>query len=260
MTVAIRRPRGPSLQLGDQHWRPVTGVPTACHPTGGMPCAGRISLSRNRISVRGVAIAASTAVAVGALTVGVNAWAGEPTSHASAAQAMPAAAELGTMSLPSKHLADVAAAKHQAELKRQAQLRRQAELRRQAIEAARRARAALAAKERASRSAVRTVTVSGDPRSIARQLASSKYGWGASQFSCLDSLWGRESGWNVHAQNSSSGAYGIPQALPGSKMSAYGPDWQNNAATQIKWGLNYIQGRYGSPCSALSTQQSQGWY
>ncbi|HSR25469.1 MAG TPA: hypothetical protein VLW53_18080, partial [Candidatus Eisenbacteria bacterium] len=150
---------------------------------------------------------------MGALTVGVNAWAAEPTSGASAADAVPAASRLGTMALPNAHLADVAAAKHQAELKREAQLRRQAELRRQAIAAALKARAA-AARQRASRSAARTATLSGDPRSIARQLASSKYGWGASQFSCLDSLWGRESGWNVHAQNPSSGAYGIPQALP----------------------------------------------
>ena len=86
------------------------------------------------------------------------------------------------------------------------------------------------------------------------------YGWGDSEFSCLVSLWNRESGWNYQAQNASSGAYGIPQALPGSKMASEGTDWATNPATQIKWGLGYIQGRYGSPCSAWSHSESTGWY
>ena len=76
------------------------------------------------------------------------------------------------------------------------------------------------------------------------------FGFGSDQFSCLDSLYTGESGWNVHADNPSSSAYGIPQALPGSKMASAGPDWENDAATQIRWGLGYIKGRYGSPCSA----------
>jgi hypothetical protein len=86
------------------------------------------------------------------------------------------------------------------------------------------------------------------------------YGWSSSQFSCLDSLWNQESGWNVYASNQSSGAYGIPQALPGSKMASAGPDWQTNAATQIRWGLGYIQGTYGSPCGAWAHEQADGWY
>ena len=86
------------------------------------------------------------------------------------------------------------------------------------------------------------------------------YGWGDSEFSCLVSLWNRESGWNYQSQNASSGAYGIPQALPGSKMASEGTDWATNPATQIKWGLGYIQGRYGSPCSAWSHSESTGWY
>ena len=97
-------------------------------------------------------------------------------------------------------------------------------------------------------------------RGIARQLAAQRYGWGDGEFACLNSLWEKESGWNYRASNPSSGAYGIPQALPGSKMGAYGDDWRTNPATQIKWGLNYIDGRYGSPCSAWSTAQSRGWY
>jgi hypothetical protein len=79
------------------------------------------------------------------------------------------------------------------------------------------------------------------------------------QFGCLDSIWSRESGWRVTAANAS-GAYGIPQALPGSKMATAGPDWQTNATTQIKWGLGYIKDRYGSPCNAWAFWQGHGWY
>lgn len=93
---------------------------------------------------------------------------------------------------------------------------------------------------------------------IAHELVLAK-GWDEGEFSCLVELWNHESGWNVHAQNPS-GAYGIPQALPGSKMASAGPDWENNPRTQIIWGLGYIQGRYGTPCGAWSAFQSKGWY
>ncbi len=98
-----------------------------------------------------------------------------------------------------------------------------------------------------------------DPRDIARALLSS-FGWDDDQFGCLDSLWTRESNWNVHADNPHSSAYGIPQALPGSKMSSAGADWATNPVTQIKWGLGYIEDRYGSPCSAWGHSQSHGFY
>jgi hypothetical protein len=88
----------------------------------------------------------------------------------------------------------------------------------------------------------------------------SAYGWGDDQFGCLVSLWNKESGWNYQAYNRSSGAYGIPQALPGSKMGTAGADWQTNAATQVNWGLGYISGRYGTPCGAWGHSQSTGWY
>ncbi|MFI5754718.1 tachylectin-related carbohydrate-binding protein [Streptomyces sp. NPDC051569] len=80
------------------------------------------------------------------------------------------------------------------------------------------------------------------------------------QWTCLESLWDRESGWRWNAQNPASGAYGIPQALPGNKMDAAGDDWKSNPLTQIKWGLSYIDGRYSSPCAAWSHFQSIGWY
>ncbi|QKD79156.1 transglycosylase SLT domain-containing protein [Actinomyces marmotae] len=87
----------------------------------------------------------------------------------------------------------------------------------------------------------------------------SAWGWDSNEYSCLVSLWDRESGWNYQAR-SASGAYGIPQALPGSKMASAGSDWATNPATQITWGLGYIQGRYGSPCAAWSHFESTGWY
>ncbi len=121
-----------------------------------------------------------------------------------------------------------------------------------AAERARRARVAA----RASRS--RSVAVSyGSPRAIARAQLAAR-GW-SDQFGCLDSLWQKESGWSTYAANSS-GAYGIPQALPGSKMGSAGSDWRTNPATQIRWGLGYIAGRYGSPCAAWSHSQSYNWY
>lgn len=85
-------------------------------------------------------------------------------------------------------------------------------------------------------------------------------GWGANQYDCLVSLWQKESGWNMYAENKSSGAYGIPQSLPGSKMASAGADWATNAATQISWGLGYISGRYQTPCGAWTHSQAVGWY
>ncbi|WGL53392.1 lytic transglycosylase domain-containing protein [Nocardioides sp. BP30] len=112
----------------------------------------------------------------------------------------------------------------------------------------------------AARAVVQTEDMTtGDPKTLASAMLGN-FGWSGDQFGCLESLWNRESGWNVHAANPTSSAYGIPQALPGSKMASAGPDWPNNAETQIKWGLGYIQDRYGSPCGAWGHSQSYGWY
>jgi hypothetical protein len=147
-------------------------------------------------------------------------------------------------------LAERAAARRAA---RRAAARRAAARRAAAREAARRA----AAREAAS-AATTPAQPSGSPQQIAASMLGS-YGW-SGQFSCLDTLWARESGWNPYAMNPTTGAYGIPQALPGSKMATAGADWQSNAATQIRWGLGYIQQDYGSPCTALSHQEATGWY
>ena len=124
--------------------------------------------------------------------------------------------------------------------------------------AARQAAAKAAAKQQAAQQQAAS-TPSGSPQQIAEQMLS-QFGWSSGQFSCLQPLWAHESGWNPYAQNPSSGAYGIPQALPGSKMASVGGDWQSNPATQIRWGLSYIQGNYGSPCGAWAHEQADGWY
>ncbi len=99
----------------------------------------------------------------------------------------------------------------------------------------------------------------GSARADAENLMPS-FGWSPSTyFGCLDNIWSRESGWRYNASNPS-GAYGIPQALPGSKMASAGADWQTNPVTQIKWGLGYIQGRYGDPCAAWAYWQANGSY
>jgi len=159
-------------------------------------------------------------------------------ADAAAAQAAAAAAAQAQAEAAAKAAADAAAAQAAAD----------------AQEAARKAAA-----EAASRELARTATTPDGARAIARAMLAD-YGWSDSQFTCLNNLWTRESNWNYQARNTSSGAYGIPQSLPASKMASAGDDWRTNPATQIKWGLGYIQDVYGSPCGAWSHSQSVGWY
>lgn len=98
------------------------------------------------------------------------------------------------------------------------------------------------------------------PKEIARQIAANKYGWGDDQFQCYDNIIMRESRWDPFADNPTSSAYGIPQALPGSRMASHGADWRTNPATQIRWGLDYVKERYGTPCAAWSFKRARGWY
>ena len=210
-----------------------------------------------------VAIAGATVVA--AVSIGSGVAATWPTAASGAAftrfQTSRAAAV--TRSENSLRTAELAAksvrerAYSQAEAARLArEARRRAAARRAA---ARRAAARAAAAQPAVVSAPVSVAPSGSAQQIAAQLMSA-FGWPASQFGCLDPLWMHESGWSVTAYNAGSGAYGIPQALPGSKMASAGPNWQTDAATQIRWGLGYIKARYGSPCAAWSHEQATGWY
>jgi hypothetical protein len=149
-----------------------------------------------------------------------------------------------------------AAASHEATLeaeRKAAERKAKKEAERKAAEKKRRAAEQRAARARAAQG--------GSPaqnRALGMAMCADK-GWSASQCSDLGTLWQKESGWSTRAHNPS-GAHGIPQALPGSKMSSAGPNWQNNARTQIAWGLGYIQGRYGNPSNALAHSYSTGWY
>lgn len=151
-------------------------------------------------------------------------------------------------------------------VRRLARAERRAAARRAAARRAAQRRAAAAraaARQQAQQATGSTASApaapSGSPQQIAMAMLGS-FGWSASEFGCLQSLWNAESGWNPSASNPNSGAYGIPQALPGSKMASAGPDWQSNPATQIRWGLGYIKSTYGSPCAAWSHEQGSGWY
>lgn len=109
----------------------------------------------------------------------------------------------------------------------------------------------------ASRQHVRRA-LTGSPKTVAHALVLQR-GWSDAQFTCLDRLWTRESDWQVSASNAS-GAYGIPQALPASKMSLMGSDWRTNPITQIRWGLYYIAASYGTPCAALEHSYRYNYY
>ncbi|MCH6159551.1 transglycosylase SLT domain-containing protein [Streptomyces marispadix] len=216
---------------------------------------GRLS-RLHKISAAGAAAVGVTAIAFtvvpgqkssGSVTAGSE-MAAKPVALQTAADG-PAEQKVGIDAQTSA--ADARARAHaKAEARKKAEAR--AEARHEAAKKAERDRERRLA---ASRSAERAkASPSGSPQQIARQIIGDE-----SQFQCFSQIVERESGWNVHAQNPS-GAYGLVQALPGSKMSSAGPDWRNNAATQVKWGLNYMKDRYGSPCGAWSFWQSNNWY
>jgi hypothetical protein len=110
----------------------------------------------------------------------------------------------------------------------------------------------------ASRARSRT-PLTGSPQTVAHAMLLRR-GWSEAQWSCLNALWTRESRWDPYANNGSSGAYGIPQALPATKMASAGADWRTNPITQISWGLSYIADTYGSPCGALGHSSAYGYY
>jgi hypothetical protein len=228
-----------------------------------------------------MAVTGSTVLTAAAAFGVVAFW---PATAASQSVASPAAAQVaansakldgaGTLA-PQVQIAKVMSALRQEQSKAlvaQQAAARQAARRRQ--EAARRAAAVAAADQAAQQQAQQeqaqqqqqsqaTPPPAPAPSGSAQQIAMGmlgSYGWSSGQFSCLVSLWNQESGWNVYATNSASGAYGIPQALPGSKMASAGPDWQTDAATQIRWGLSYIKSLYGSPCGAWAHEEADGWY
>jgi hypothetical protein len=227
-----------------------------------------------RISVRGFAVASATAVTTVGAVVGVASGSqqGQTTNdvEATAADAtlladIPAGQQAQVQTASLTQQADSASSAAHAEAKKSAE----EAARKQAAEdaaakkaAAEKAAEAREAKEAASRSAradagdfaqQASYSIS-EVKSMAQQIV------GGGQFQCFSQIVERESGWNYQASNPSSGAYGLMQALPGSKMASAGADWRTNPATQIKWGLNYMNDRYGSPCGAWDFWQANNWY
>lgn len=203
---------------------------------------------------RGVALTAVVAAALaGAAVVSGESSAGTGETDTAALAAATSTGAAGTVTLPEPSAAELA---RLAESRNDDRTSR-SQSRTAAVDS-KAALLALEARPGPQESRTRSVDL-GDPRDIAQSMLAD-YGWSQSEFSCLDSLWVKESGWDPQAANPTSSAYGIPQALPGSKMASAGADWETNPATQIEWGLGYIADRYGSPCSAWGHSQANGWY
>ncbi|MDT0546997.1 MULTISPECIES: transglycosylase SLT domain-containing protein [Streptomyces] len=236
----------------------------------------------SRISVRGFAVASATAVTTVGAVVGVAAGGEQGSSdpmEAAAADStlladIPAGQQAVAQTASLSQQADVQSTAADAEAKKSAEeaARKQAakDAKAKKVQAEKEAAEAKLAKEReeakkkleASRSAARdassftqqaSYTVA-QVQAIARQMVP------ADQFQCFSNIVNHESTWNYRAENPSSGAYGLVQALPGTKMASAGADWRTNPATQIKWGLGYMNDRYGSPCGAWSFWQANNYY
>ncbi|MEU1848193.1 transglycosylase SLT domain-containing protein [Streptomyces sp. NPDC019990] len=232
----------------------------------------------SRISVRGFAVASATAVTAVGSVVGVASGSTAQNNDAEATASgatlladIPAGqqAQLQTVSLTQQAdvqaiAADASAKKDAEEAARKAAAETAIAKKEAAKEAAE--KAAKEAKERAEAKAAasRSKSASDFPvatsYTIAQIQAMARQMVPAGQFQCFSNIVDHESDWNYKAVNPSSGAYGMFQALPGSKMVSAGADWQTNPATQIKWGLNYMNERYGSPCDAWSFWQANNWY
>ncbi|MEV7883021.1 aggregation-promoting factor C-terminal-like domain-containing protein [Streptomyces sp. NPDC002817] len=224
------------------------------------------------ISVRGFAVASATAVTAVGSVVGVASGSTAQTNDAEAAVAdstlladIPAGqqAQVQTASLTQQAnvqaiAADASAKKDAEESARKAAAKSAVEKKEAAEKAAQDAKERAEAKAAASRDAssfpVQSSYTIAQIQAMARQMVPS------GQWTCFSNIVDHESSWKYTAVNASSGAYGLFQALPGSKMSSVGSDWQTNPATQIKWGLNYMDSRYGSPCEAWSFWQANHWY
>ncbi|MFF1304100.1 transglycosylase SLT domain-containing protein [Streptomyces sp. NPDC058307] len=225
------------------------------------------------ISVRGFAVASATAVTAVGSVVGVASGSVAQPNDAEATAAdtttlladIPAGeqAQVQTASLTQQAdtqaiAADASAKKVAEESARKAAAKSAIEKKEAAEKAAKEAKERAEAKEKASRSSSSFPVQGSYTVDQIQAMAASMVPSG--QFQCFSNIVNHESSWNYRAVNASSGAYGLFQALPGSKMSSVGDDWQTNPATQIKWGLNYMDSRYGSPCEAWSFWQANSWY
>ncbi|MFF7855466.1 transglycosylase SLT domain-containing protein [Streptomyces sp. NPDC007904] len=231
----------------------------------------------SRISVRGFAVASATAVTAVGSVVGVASGSTAQNNDAEATASgttlladIPAGqqAQVQTASLTQQAetmaiAADTSAKKDAEEAARKAAAETAIAKKKEAAEKAERE-----AKERAEAKAAATRSATRDASSfpvqssytVAQVQAMARQIVPADQFQCFSNIVDHESSWNYRADNPTSDAYGLVQALPGSKMSSAGADWMTNPATQIKWGLGYMNDRYGSPCGAWSFWQANHWY
>ncbi|MCM2421335.1 transglycosylase SLT domain-containing protein [Streptomyces sp. RKAG293] len=228
----------------------------------------------SRISVRGFAVASATAVTTVGAVVGVAAGAdqgsNQPVEAAGATTVLadiPAGQQVQQASLTQQaqaqsDAADATAKKAAEDSARQQAAKDASAKKKAADEAAAKAKEAreLEAKAAASRSAERATFAVKSSYSTAEVKAMALQIVGSSQFQCFSNIVEHESGWDYTATNQSSGAYGLVQSYPGSKMATVGADWRTNPATQIKWGLNYMNERYDSPCGAWSYWQQHQSY
>ncbi|MFR0357969.1 lytic transglycosylase domain-containing protein [Streptomyces sediminimaris] len=229
----------------------------------------------SRISVRGFAVASATAVTAVGSVVGVasgsvaqNNDAEATASDATLLADIPTGQQAQVQTASLTQQADAQAIQADASAKKDAEAAARKAAADTAIakkEAAE--KAAKEAKQRAEAKAAasRSKATSADfpvqsSYSVAQIQAMARQMVPSGQFQCFSNIVDHESSWNYHAVNASSGAYGLFQALPASKYSSAGADWQTNPATQIKWGLNYMDSRYGSPCQAWSFWQANSWY
>ncbi|WP_316519825.1 transglycosylase SLT domain-containing protein [Kitasatospora brasiliensis] len=218
---------------------------------------GKLSHARRNSLITGVATLVVAGAATAALAIP---QVGNPAEAAPVAavsvdgelvadqgQADTAAAEQAAQEARAKAEADAAQAQADAQAQAEAQAQADAKAKADAEAAASRSQ------ERQNLDAA-PAAYSGTPQQIAAQIVP------AGQLQCFSNIVYRESSWNPLAVNASSGAYGLVQALPGTKMASAGADWRTNPATQIKWGLNYMNTRYGSPCAAWAFWQTHHWY
>ncbi|MCI3272800.1 transglycosylase SLT domain-containing protein [Streptomyces sp. NPDC047081] len=226
----------------------------------------------SRISVRGFAVASATAVTAVGSVVGVASGSVAQNNDAEATAAdttlladIPTGQQAQVQTASLTQQADAQAIQADASAKKDAEaaarkaaadtaVAKKAAAEKAAKEAKERAEAKAAASRSSADFPVQSSYSVAEIQSMARQMVPS------GQFQCFSNIVDHESSWNYHAVNASSGAYGLFQALPASKYSSAGSDWQTNPATQIKWGLNYMNSRYGSPCEAWSFWSANHWY
>jgi hypothetical protein len=241
------------------HVRKRTAAIVAAVSVTGLAIAGGVVVESDAATpTKSVSSQADALAKVAALTASTEASASSAAASASAAAQQAAAQQAAAAKAAAARAAAAKAAAQQAAAQKaaadKAAADRAAAAQQAAAAKAAADRAAAAAQQQAASRSQSRSTLSGSPQDIAAQIVP------ADQLASFDEIISHESGWDVSATNPSSGAYGLPQALPGSKMASAGADWQTNPATQIRWALDYMDSTYGSPNAAWAFWQANSWY